>query len=138
MGWGSHTPSFTDTTGIIFYQAGTTNLNNYLGANRIIGSLTYNDNADSNVTTYLQSASNVAVTLTLGSASVAPTITVQSGADGNFTIDNTPSVSGSVILANNLTVTHNGSGTLSINRPVTSAGRSASRNRARALSSSPV
>lgn len=128
-GWGNSahwvgdiSPTFNADSNIIFHQAGSNNLNNYLGANRIIGALTYTADADSNVTTYLQSFSGVAVTLTLGSGSVAPTITVQAGAAGNLTIDNTPSVSGSVILANNLTVAHDGSGTLSINRPISGSG----------------
>lgn len=116
---GDTAPTFNANANIVFYQAGTTNFNNYLGADRIIGGLTYNDNADSNVTTYLQSFSNVAVTLALGSGSIAPTITVASGATGNFAINNTASVAGSVILANNLTITHNGSGTYSIHRPIT-------------------
>lgn len=116
---GDTAPTFNTNANIIFYQAGTTNFNNYLGAARTVGGLTYNDNADSNVTTYLQSFSNVAVDLTLGSGSIAPTITVASGATGNFSIDNTTSVFGSVILANDLTITHNGSGTYSINRPIT-------------------
>jgi autotransporter-associated beta strand protein len=116
------TPTFSADNGFIFYAPGAARLVNFLGANRVIGSLTYNADADSDVTSYLQSATNVAVTLTLGSGTVAPTITVASGAEGNFAIDNTAVPLGSVILANNLTVTHNGSGTLSINRPITGTG----------------
>ncbi len=116
---GNVTPTFNDGTNIIFYASGTTRFDNYLGSDRIIGGLTYNDNADSDVTTYVQSFSNVAVTLTLGSTSIAPTINVASGAAGNFAISNTGVVAGSVVLANNLTITHNGSGTYSINRPIT-------------------
>jgi autotransporter-associated beta strand protein len=115
-------PTFSADNGFIFYAPGASRLVNFLGANRIIGALTYNADADNDVTSYLQSATNVAVTLTLGSGTVAPTMTVASGAEGNFTIDNTAGALGSVILANNLTVTHDGSGNLSINRPITSTG----------------
>jgi fibronectin-binding autotransporter adhesin len=127
-GWGSAgnwdvagSPTFTANDNLTFYS-NPTRLNNFLGTDRTIGALTFNANADSDVTINLQSSGNVALILTLGSASVTPTITVESGAAGNFAITNVGTVAGFVTLANNLTVNHNGSGTLSITRPITSTG----------------
>ncbi|MFM8765595.1 MAG: autotransporter-associated beta strand repeat-containing protein, partial [Spartobacteria bacterium] len=48
-------------------------------------------------------------------------LTVESGATGNYTIGS--STHGSVILGSNLTISHNGTGTLAIERPVTGAFR---------------
>jgi len=125
--WGNSTnwdsePTFDADHGIIFYQTGAGNLATFISDNRTIGSITFNANATSNVGVRLTTTSGGSTgrTLTLGSATVAPTITVASGASGDFTIGN--SGHGAIALANNLTVTHNGSGTLTLGRGITKEG----------------
>jgi autotransporter-associated beta strand protein len=134
-GWGTANcwlgdvlPTFDNTVDVHFYAAGTTSLDNNLGtADRTARSLQFNANADSSLTIYLSSSNNdssTARTLTFntdgnGAAGSSAAINVHSGAAGSFTIG---SGLGAITLADNLLVTHNGSGTLVINRPMNESG----------------
>lgn len=136
MAWGqannwnpNGTPTFNANLGVIFHAPGATQIASALGSSRTIGSLTFNDDADGNVTIGLRRADGglTNANLTMGSGTIAPSITVTADSAGSHLIGddgdsgNTASL-GNFILANNLTITHNGGGTLAINRPVTGTG----------------
>jgi autotransporter-associated beta strand protein len=128
---GGTAPSFTANTTVIFYAPGATNLSSALGNSRIIGTLTFNEDADSDVRVRLQSNSDVAVNLTMGNATIAPTINVSALATGNHSIGSNRTETGNfgdLILGGNLTVAHNGTGTLTIDRPVTGTGFGITKN----------
>jgi len=91
---------------VVFNAPGAARLNNMLSDSFIIGSLEFNANATSAVNIQLRNSNNAHRTLTLGSATVAPTITVQSSGVVTHVIGST--ARGSVILGNNLTVTIDG------------------------------
>ena len=126
--WSSNaTPSFDSGLDVIFNAAGAANLTIAIGGNQILRSLIFNDQADGNVGIYLADnisspATNYVLTFDafVGNASN----TVASGAAGNFTVG--LGGLGSIALANDLVVTHDGSGTLTFGRPINEsvAGRS--------------
>lgn len=131
IGWGTAScwvggavPSWGNTLDINFYNSATTKYANNIGSsgvtnvNRIIRSLNFNDNADNDVSIQLQSA-NTASTITFDADFGSANLTVSSGSAGSHLIGNGW---GSIILADNLLVTHNGSGTLTIDRPITETG----------------
>jgi autotransporter-associated beta strand protein len=127
-GWGAAgnwdmegAPTFDADNGFIFYAPDAARLNNFLGNDRTIGTLTFNADADNDVTINLQNAGTIGLILTLGGGVVAPSINVEEGALGNFAITNVGTVAGSVTLASNLTVNHNGTGNFSITRPINGA-----------------
>ncbi len=126
--WSSNsTPSFGSGLDVIFNAAGAGNLANALGANRTLRSLIFNDLADNDVDVYLAEKVSSPATnyvLTFAAFSGNATNTVTSGAEGNFTVGT--GGLGSILLANNLVVTHDGSGTLTFGRPINEsvAGRS--------------
>ncbi|MEI7534538.1 MAG: autotransporter-associated beta strand repeat-containing protein, partial [Verrucomicrobiae bacterium] len=115
------TPAFGNTLDVYFNTVGAANLANALGDNRTIRSLTFTADADSNVTICTaDSTSNVtARTLTFDTQAATGNamITVNSGAAGSFTIG--AGGIGSVALADDLVVAHNGSGALTINASIT-------------------
>lgn len=129
-GWGNNqgttnwlsesVPTFNADLNVIFNNTGASGLNTFIGASRIIGSLTFNADATAavNIRTRSTLSSGDSI-LTLGSTTVVPSITVETGANVTHTIGGG---GGSIALANNLTVTHNGpavgGGLLQINRPV--------------------
>ena len=118
--WDSNTvPIFDSGLDVVFNAAGAANLTNCLGGNRNIRSLNFNAAADSNVGIYLAEkitspATNYVLTFDgfLGRA----TNTVQAGATGNFTIG--AGGLGSITLASDLVISHNGSGSLIFARPI--------------------
>ncbi len=125
--WSSNsTPTFDSGLEVIFNALGAGNLTNALGANRTIRSLTLNANADSDVSIYLAEdirspATNFVLTFDafVGNASN----TVASGATGNFTVGVGGAAGlGSIELATDLVVTHNGSGELEFDRPISGVG----------------
>jgi autotransporter-associated beta strand protein len=102
---------------------GTTNTNGFtltsLGGARIIGSLTFQAGSPAyNIRLSTQPTVTNAANLTFNSTNTG--ITVESGDTTSHIIgtSGSPAASGSVILQGNLTATHNGSGTLTINRPI--------------------
>ncbi|MEK7951805.1 beta strand repeat-containing protein [Luteolibacter soli] len=108
-------PTFNNTLDVYFYKAGTTTfLTNFIGAGRTIRSLNFTDDADSAVSVRLVDGSNVAQTLTFDTDAGSAAITVTSGATGAHTIGDT----GTVNLNDPLLITHDGTGTLTISRPI--------------------
>ncbi|MEX1049754.1 MAG: autotransporter-associated beta strand repeat-containing protein [Akkermansiaceae bacterium] len=102
-----------------FYNTGATNLSTFLGAGRNVGTLKFDANADSDVTIRLATtaAGTTIANLTMDVTSGNAAIDIDSGAAGNFLIGVT---AGSMVLNDNLVITHNGSGNLTINRPISS------------------
>jgi len=104
---------------VVFNAPDAQRLTNLINNDYTIGSLTFNTNGTTGVNIQLQNLNNASKTLTLGDATVAPTITVQSRGDVTHVLGSTKR--GTVILGNNLTVTIDGAtGTeLTIGRPIT-------------------
>jgi fibronectin-binding autotransporter adhesin len=104
---------------IVFYSYAN-NLTTFMGSQRTVGNLTFNADADQDISVRLTTgvANTTAGNLTFTSA--ASNLTVESGAEANITIG--VSANGNTILAGDLTVGHNGSGTLLLNRPVIETG----------------
>ncbi len=118
--WAGNAVTFGTATDLTFYQAGSSQLNAYLGAsNRIVQSLTFNASADSNFAIRLDDNAGNVKTLTLSAASGNASISVNAGAAGNITLGST--VIGSLILGSPLVIDHNGTGSLVIDRPITGA-----------------
>jgi autotransporter-associated beta strand protein len=121
--WTSNsTPSFDSGLHVVFHAAGAGNLTNAIGGNRTLRSLSFNELADASVGIYLAEkisapATNYVLTFDafLGNASN----TIASGAAGNITIG--LGGLGSIMLANDLVITHNGNGTLTFERPINEA-----------------
>jgi autotransporter-associated beta strand protein len=116
------TPTFNNQADIIFNASAAANLSNFLGAARTIRSLTFNADSDSAVSirTTTTASGNTAANLTFDTDTVGgdATITVDAGSAGNHTIG---AGAGSIVLADNLVIDHNGSGILTLGRPVTGA-----------------
>ncbi|MBM4156596.1 MAG: PEP-CTERM sorting domain-containing protein [Lentisphaerae bacterium] len=111
-------PTFGNTLDIHFFAPGTSsNRTTYLGgAGRTVRSITFNDSADSNVNVRLDGNNAAAQNLTFDTDAVGgnAAITVTSGAEGSFNIGST--ARGTIILADNLLVTHDGTGDLTLGR----------------------
>jgi hypothetical protein len=120
--WTENTVTFGNTTDLVFYTTGG-NLDTFLGtAGRTIRSLTFNDNADSNVNIRLSTTatSTTGVNLTFDTDSGDATISVAAGSDGFHTIG-TGGQLGSIVLNDNLVIDMNGSRVLQFGRIVTGA-----------------
>jgi len=125
--WSSNsTPVFDAGLDVIFNTSGAGNLTNAIGVDCTVRSLTFNNNADSDVAIYLAEqigspTTNCVLTFDgfLGNASN----TIASGATGNFIIGaGGAGGPGSITLANNLVVNHNGTGELRFDRPISGPG----------------
>ena len=120
---GDSLPTFDSTADIAFYQPGALNLpTNFLESARTVRSLTFNDDADSAAVIRLATTltGTTAANLTFDTDAVGGNaeLKVTSGAAGNVLVG---VAGGSVVLADNLLINHNGSGMLTINRPMTGA-----------------
>lgn len=104
---------------IVFYTTGA-NLDNRLQAAHTIRSLTFNANADNDITIRTVNLSDSALDLTFASDTGTSTLTVEAGATASSITVATSG--GGVVLDNNLNVVHNGSGELLIGRPVSGVG----------------
>jgi autotransporter-associated beta strand protein len=134
-GWGTASnwaenalPSFGNTQDVTFFVAGTAMQNSNLGGgNRTVRGITFDEGADSAATIFLSSDnsdSGTARTLTFdtdqhGFAGPDAHVLVRGGATGNISIG---SGLGSIVLAANLAVHHDGSGGLFFKRPITETG----------------
>jgi autotransporter-associated beta strand protein len=126
------TSSFNNTNDFAFPTTTNVLSSNALGNSRTIRSLTFGASVGGPLSiatvTGVTTGNGTAATLTFDTDSVAAgataTLTVASGATGNITIGRPTGTTniGSVALADNLDVVHNGTGTLLINRPITGAG----------------
>ena len=134
IGWGTAgswltnvTPTFNNRLDVWFCDPATTRFAINIGSagvhgiNRTIRSLNFNANADNNVTIELQSA-NVSGTLTFDTDAAGgnAALTVGAGSAGSHIVG--INNFGSIVLADNMVVTHNGSGTLTLGRPITETG----------------
>ncbi|MDD4869536.1 MAG: DUF2341 domain-containing protein [Kiritimatiellae bacterium] len=109
-------PSFGNTLDIYWNTASAARLNpSYINANRTIRSINFNANVVATVGIRLDNGGGTAYILTIGGAGNAA-ITVDASATANITIGTT--ARGGVALAENITITHDGSGTLTIARPI--------------------
>ena len=105
-----------------FYQAGAGNLDTYLGAGaRNIATLNFTADADSNVNIRMDNNSTTARSINLNSSSGTNTISVESGAAGDFRIWS-PVSGGRINMTGNLVVDHNGSGLLTVEKINNTAG----------------
>ena len=121
--WSNNTvPTFDNTADLNFnvLNRGT----NYIGTNRTVRSMTFGPNIDSAfVVQYMgfPAATQVAYSLTMGADSNNSSITVDADAAGNITLGTNAgntSALGSLVLATNLNVIHNGTGVLLFNRGI--------------------
>lgn len=98
------------------------NTDNYLGAATTIGTLAFNADADTDVNIRFYSngtgAGGSATDLTFDVTTDSAAINVNADATGNFTLG---VGAASILLSDNLVVTHNGTGSLTINRPIAMA-----------------
>jgi len=121
---GGAVPTFNSSLDINYYNPGAGNLSSFLGGARTIRSLNFNASAAGDVRIHLANANPFtgASDLTLGGAGAAA-LTVDVAASGNFWIGagGDAGTFGNLVLAENLTITNNGSGVLTIDRPITGA-----------------
>ena len=105
-----------------FYDTGAINLATFLGGGRVMGSLNFNAGADSDVSVRFASliSAGVARDLTFDVTTGNAAINIDSNAAGNFTLGGSglSAELGSILLNDSLVITHNGSGNLLINRPI--------------------
>jgi autotransporter-associated beta strand protein len=125
--WEGTLPTFNATTDLLFRNITATNRTTSLIASaKTVRSLTFNGNVTAGFEIRLTNGTNgAAMNLTMGDASNAAAITVNSDAAGNITIgkgSGTTGNDGNLILANNLAVAQNSANaTLIIDRPITGA-----------------
>ena len=111
--------SFTTNSDVIFNDVvGVSSTATFLGTARSVNSITFNGGAATDPAFSIRLA-------TTGTGGTAANLTFKSGNSG-ITVASTDSAShsigasdGSIILAGNLPIVHNGTGTLTINRPIT-------------------
>jgi len=118
---GNVLPAYDGSLDLVFYKSGSSYLSHPLGADRMVRSLVFNADADSNFSIQLSDTASTSKTLTLRNfvPGASAAITVSNGAAGDFTIG---SGYGSVTLRSPLVVTHNGSGVLTLDRPLNESG----------------
>lgn len=116
---GAGTPTMGIGSTQTFYNTGAANLSTFLGGGRVVGTLNFNATADSDVNVRFASLITAGVSrdLTFDVASGNAAINIDSNAAGNFTLGGSDGL-GSLLLNDSLVITHNGSGTLLINRPI--------------------
>jgi autotransporter-associated beta strand protein len=120
--WVENAITWGNRTDLIFYSAAA-NLSTFLGSggDRTIRSLTFNDDADSNVDIRLTTTSGgtTAANLTFNGGGSGAAITVAAGATAGQHIIGAGGVTGQIILNDNLVIDHNGSGVLAFGRIIT-------------------
>lgn len=124
-GAGNFSPvaTFNSTANLSFNSTakagGNATYNASVGANRTVRSLTFG----SNITTDFNTIMSTSSVLTLQAASGNATLNILSGATGNINfVGNATLGTGSVSLSSNLTINHDGSGTLLFNRQFAGSG----------------
>lgn len=105
-----------DTTANLYWYAVATKLTSYINGNRTIRSVNMTANAGSGVGIRLDNNGTTPYTLTFNGGGSGAAITTDATAAGALILGN--SAYGDVILGDNLTITHNGSGALTIARPI--------------------
>lgn len=102
-----------------FYATGTTNLATFLGGSRVMGTLNFNADADSDISVRFAELAVGGLTrsLTFDVTTGSAALNVDPDATGNFTLG-VSDAPGNITLSDNLVITHNGTGNLTINRPI--------------------
>jgi hypothetical protein len=115
---GDTTPTFNSNTDLYWYDPVTpgSRLTSYINGNRTARSINFTVDADSGVAFKLDSNGTTGYTLTFSGGGSGASITSDDGAGGTLFIGY--SAYGSIALADNLTIIHNGSGILTLSRPV--------------------
>lgn len=118
-------PTFNNTADISFNNL--TRPNNDIGAVRTIRSITYGANMDADFNTNLRTFNGgAAAALTLDTDAVGgnATITIDAGSTGNMSLgwNGVGTAGGALTLADNLVVSHNGTGEFLISRQITGTG----------------
>lgn len=123
-------PTFDNTTDLFFHSEESTKRNTYLQSNRVVRSLNYNEFVDTffNIR-YTADGLTGAQNLTFDTDSIADPaeINVDAGAEGSMKLGNVGSTAneyGVTILADDLLITHNGTGLLIFDVPITEVGGS--------------
>jgi len=112
----------TDQDAMVFHGSGDLILDTFIQLDRTINSLSFNENADSHVLIQL---GGTIESKNITFAGTNPHITVDAGSAGSHVIgsnDGFATRQGSVVLNADLQVAHEGSGTLTIQRPITEDG----------------
>lgn len=129
--FGDILPFFDNQTDLLFYEEGVTRLNTYLGATRTARSLNYEAAADGNLSIRftITSVTNAAdMILDTDSLTEPAEINIDADAEGNFVLGNTTdpitNSYGSLILADDVLITHNGFGNLTIDAVISENGGS--------------
>jgi autotransporter-associated beta strand protein len=124
--WEGVVPTFSATTDLLFRATSATNRTvSQIQAAKTVRSLTFNGTVTTGFEIGLRNVNNnSAQNLTMGNATNAATITVNSAAAGNIVIGRgTGAVNGNLILANDLAVAQNSANaTLIIDAPITESG----------------
>lgn len=119
-------PALNSSVEVMFHAIGAGNLTNALGSNCTLRSLVFNADADAGANIYLADKINsptLGYALTFDAGGRTATNTIAAGAAGDFIIGVGGAAGfGSVVLADNLVVHHNGSGELRFDRPVSGPG----------------
>ena len=119
-------PAFNSSVEVVFHAIGAGNLTNALGSNCTLRSIIFNADANAGANIYLADKINsptLGYTLTFDADGRTATNTIAAGAAGDFIIGVGGAAGfGSVVLADNLVVNHNGSGELRFDRPVSGPG----------------
>jgi hypothetical protein len=120
--WTPGTPAFNTTTDILFDTSAVTNPNTHLFTDRTVRSLTFGEDVDAAMTIRLTEfiGNETGRNLTLQADSGSASININSGASGAVTIG--VAGNGNIVLGSNLSIVHNGSGSLLFNRPTTGNG----------------
>jgi autotransporter-associated beta strand protein len=119
--WVGDAVIFDNAADLYWYATGTPSgrLVPYMTTSRTVRSINMTADADSSVGIKLDNNSTTPCTLTLSGNGLGSVIAIDIGAAGNLIIGD--SVYGDVLLGDNLAIAHNGSGTLTIARPISGA-----------------
>jgi autotransporter-associated beta strand protein len=113
--WVGDAVTFDDTANLYWYAVAT-KLTSYINGPRTIRSINMTANAGAGVGIRLDNNSITPHTLTFSGGGAGAAITTDADAAGALIVGN--SAYGDVVLGDNLTITHNGSGALTIARPI--------------------
>ena len=113
------TPTFGTSAAIFFSNPSAGNLSNFTGAATTVRSLNFTDNQSVTIRTTTTAAGTTAANLTFNGGGSGAFLNVAAGTIANHTVG---TGGGGVVLADNLTVNHQGSGEVTINRVVSGTG----------------
>jgi fibronectin-binding autotransporter adhesin len=121
-GWGqganwvaNAVPVFDNVMDVTYYAPASARLTNFIGVDRTLRSLSFNDDVDAATAIQLSDGGTIARVLTFDADSGNAAINVTSGAAGTITLSDV----GSIRLSDPLLVTHDGTANLTISRPIT-------------------